>query len=529
MKMIEQLNIAKDSAEKANSAKTDFLSNMSHEIRTPLNAIVGFSQALKEENLPATAQEEVNDILMSANSLLEIVNGILDISKIEANKLEIVNVEYSSKKLMKDIISLITARIGDKPLEFKTYIDESIPPVLHGDHVRIKQIIVNLLTNAVKYTKEGSVDFKVSTVIHDNICRMIISVEDTGIGIKQEDIGKLFTKFERFELEKNVTTEGTGLGLAITKSLVELMGGKIVVQSVYGKGSKFTVAIDQVIIPKTLEEAGLDTDIEDVVEPFNAAGSKILVVDDNRINLKVAARLLKDYQINADLVLSGQECIDKVLNGEKYDLILMDDMMPKMTGTQALQNLKNIIGFDMPVIALTANAITGMKEKYIASGFDDYLAKPIDRNKLHAILKRYVKKSDEEVIDDQAEPLEETVNNRNPKFLRAQGVDLDHGLELLGDMETYDMTLEEFIEESKTRLPKIEEYRLATDMANYAILVHAMKSDCKYLGFMTLADLSYQHEMASKENNIAFVNEHYDELMNEVGKVLTIVKKYFGK
>jgi len=529
MKMIEQLNIAKDSAEKANSAKTDFLSNMSHEIRTPLNAIVGFSQALKEENLPATAQEEVNDILMSANSLLEIVNGILDISKIEANKLEIVNVEYSSKKLMKDIISLITARIGDKPLEFKTYIDESIPPVLHGDHVRIKQIIVNLLTNAVKYTKEGSVDFKVSTVIHDNICRMIISVEDTGIGIKQEDIGKLFTKFERFELEKNVTTEGTGLGLAITKSLVELMGGKIVVQSVYGKGSKFTVAIDQVIISKTLEEAGLDTDIEDVVEPFNAAGSKILVVDDNRINLKVAARLLKDYQINADLVLSGQECIDKVLNGEKYDLILMDDMMPKMTGTQALQNLKNIIGFDMPVIALTANAITGMKEKYIASGFDDYLAKPIDRNKLHAILKRYVKKSDEEVIDDQAEPLEETVNNRNPEFLRAQGVDLDHGLELLGDMETYDMTLEEFIEESKTRLPKIEEYRLATDMANYAILVHAMKSDCKYLGFMTLADLSYQHEMASKENNIAFVNEHYDELMNEVGKVLTIVKKYFGK
>lgn len=531
MKMIEQLNIAKDSAEKANSAKTDFLSNMSHEIRTPLNAIVGFSQALKEENLPENAQEEVNDILMSANSLLEIVNGILDISKIEANKLEIVNVEYSSKKLMKDVISLITARIGDKPLEFKTYIDESIPPVLHGDHVRIKQIIVNLLTNAVKYTKEGSIDFKVSTVIHDDICRMIISVEDTGIGIKQEDIGKLFTKFERFELEKNVTTEGTGLGLAITKSLVELMGGKIVVQSVYGKGSKFTVAIDQQIVHKTLEEAGLDVEIDGHIEPFNATGSKILVVDDNRINLKVAARLLKDYHINADLVLSGQDCIDKVLNGEKYDLILMDDMMPKMTGTQTLQNLKNIIGFNMPVIALTANAITGMKEKYIASGFNDYLAKPIDRNKLHSVLKRYLKTAKEQAveIEDQAEPLEESVNNRNPEFLRNQGVDLDHGLELLGDMETYDMTLEEFIEESKTRLPKIEEYRLAKDMPNYAILVHAMKSDCKYLGFMKLADLSYQHELASKENNIDFVEEHYDELMNEVGKVLTIVKKYFGK
>ncbi len=531
VKMIEQLNIAKDTAEKANNAKTDFLSNMSHEIRTPLNAIVGFSQALKEENLPATAQEEVNDILMSANSLLEIVNGILDISKIEANKLEIVNVEYSSKKLMKDIISLITARIGDKPLEFKTYIDESIPPVLHGDHVRIKQIIVNLLTNAVKYTKEGSVEFKVNTVIHDNVCRMIISVEDTGIGIKQEDLGKLFTKFERFELEKNVTTEGTGLGLAITKSLVELMGGKIVVQSVYGKGSKFTVAIDQVIVPKTLEEAGLDTDIEDVVEPFNAAGSRVLVVDDNRINLKVAARLLKDYHIGIDLVLSGQECIDKVLNGEKYDLILMDDMMPKMTGTQTLKNLKNIIGFNIPVIALTANAITGMKEKYISAGFDDYLAKPIDRNKLHSVLKRYLRGTDKrvEIIEDQAEILEESSNHRNPEFLKAQGVDLDHGLELLEDMETYDMTLEEFIEESKTRLSKIEEYRIAKDMPNYAILVHAMKSDCKYLGFMTLADLSYQHELASKENNIDFVEEHYDELMNEVGKILTIIKQYFGK
>ncbi len=531
MKMIEQLNIAKDTAEKANSAKTDFLSNMSHEIRTPLNAIVGFSQALKEENLPATAEEEVNDILMSANNLLEIVNGILDISKIEANKLEIVNVEYNSKKLMKEIISLITARIGDKPLEFKTYIDDSMAPVLYGDHVRMKQIIVNLLTNAVKYTKEGHIDFKVSTVVHDDICRLIISVEDTGIGIKQEDLGKLFTKFERFELEKNITTEGTGLGLAITKSLVELMGGKIVVQSIYGKGSKFTVAIDQKIVPKTLEEAGLDTDIDGAIEPFNAEGSKVLVVDDNRINLKVASRLLKDYNVNVDLVLSGQECIDKILNGEKYDLILMDDMMPKMTGTQTLQNLKNIIGFDMPVIALTANAITGMKEKYISSGFNDYLAKPIDRNKLHSILKRYLRKSEKkiEVIEDQAEILEETSNNRTPEFLRTQGVDLDHGLELLGDMETYDMTLEEFVEESKTRLPKIEEYRLAKDMPNYAILVHAMKSDCKYLGFMALADLSYQHELASKENNIDFVEEHYDELMNEVGKVLTIIKKYFGK
>ena len=356
---------------------------------------------------------------------------------------------------------------------------------------------------------------------------MIISVEDTGIGIKEEDMNKLFTKFERFELEKNITTEGTGLGLAITKSLVELMNGKIVVQSIYQKGSKFTVAIDQKIVQKDISELEQELNTEEN-QIFIAEGSKVLVVDDNKINLKVAARLLKDYQVDITLAISGQECIDKVLNGEKYDLILMDDMMPKMTGTQTLQNLKNIIGFQTPVIALTANAITGMREKYMKAGFNDYLAKPIDRNTLNIILSKYLKKKTEEVIKDVF-----IENNEEPNLdlsiLKKQGIDVEHGLELLGDEETYIMTLEDFLNESKTRLPKIEEYRIQKDMANYAILVHAMKSDSKYLGFMKLADLSYQHELASKENNNAFVEEHYDELMNEVGTILTIVKNFLGK
>ncbi len=263
IKMIEQLNIARDTAEKANEAKTDFLSNMSHEIRTPLNAIVGFSNLLLEDKtVPDSAKDEVKDIVMSADNLLEIVNGILDISKIEANKLEIVNTEYVFSKMCDELVALSKGRLGDKPIEFKTSFDPSIPKVLYGDVSRIKQICVNILTNAIKYTKEGWIEFKISGVIKNNVCRLIISVEDTGIGIKKENIDKLFNKFERLDLEDNITIEGTGLGLAITKKLVELMNGKIVVQSVFGKGSKFTVSIDQRIVKNPTIK------LEDSQEPF---------------------------------------------------------------------------------------------------------------------------------------------------------------------------------------------------------------------------------------------------------------------
>lgn len=388
MKMIEQLNIARDQAEKANRAKSDFLSNMSHEIRTPLNAIVGFSQALQEEDLPDSAKDEVSDIVSASNSLLELVNGILDISKIEADKLEIVNTEYSFKNVYNDLVALTRARMGEKPLDLRLSYDESIPSVLYGDHTRVKQIILNLLTNAVKYTKEGYVSFKVSSVIEGDVCRLIVSVEDSGIGIKNENIDKLFMKFERFDLDKNISIEGTGLGLAITKKLVDLMHGKIVVQSVYGKGSKFTVALDQKIVRG--KEAVLESH-EAKVELFEVPDKKVLVVDDNKINLKVAARLLSNYKVNVELVESGFECLEKVKTNT-YDLILMDDMMPKMSGVETFHKLKENNSFNTPVVALTANAITGMKEKYLSEGFNGYLSKPIDKLELNIIMKKYLKK-----------------------------------------------------------------------------------------------------------------------------------------
>ena len=390
VKLIEEINIAKESAIKASNAKTEFLSNMSHEIRTPLNAIVGFSEALQsDERIPAEAKEDIKDIVMASDSLLEIVNGILDISKIEADKLEIINTTYSPKKVFDELVVLTRGRLGfEKQIEFKTSFSSDIPATLYGDYARVKQIVLNLLTNAVKYTNEGYISFTVECVnINKDLCRLIISVEDSGIGIKKDKIDKLFTKFERLDEERNITIEGTGLGLAITKKLVELMHGKMVVQSIYGKGSKFTVSLDQKIVA-TKEKEEIK---EKTVVKGNYKGKRVLVVDDNKLNLKVAERLLREYNLFVDEVASGLDAIDRINMGVPYNLILMDDMMPKMSGCETLKELKKNKDFHTKTVALTANAISGMREKYLSVGFDDYLAKPIKKEELEVILDKYLK------------------------------------------------------------------------------------------------------------------------------------------
>lgn len=394
LKMINELNIAKDVAEKANNFKTEFLSNMSHEIRTPLNAIVGFSQSLTEEDLPDSAKESIKDIVIASDNLLEIVNSILDISKIEANKIEIVNTDYDTEVLIDELIALTKGRLIGKSLDFKTSFDSSLPKYLHGDHQRLKQIIINLLTNSVKYTKEGYIEFKINCIQKNNICRLIISVEDSGMGIKPEKIDKLFTKFERLDVQNNTTAEGTGLGLAITKKLVELMGGKIVCQSVYGKGSRFTVAVNQRVVIGSPNITNQSSKVKPNLEIKNIDYShkKLLVVDDNVVNLKVASKLLQPYKIQITETTNGAECLELIAKGHKYDLIFMDDMMPKMKGTEVLIKLKEDPDFNIPVVALTANAISGMREKYLSEGFNDYLAKPIDRSELDRVLKRFLDK-----------------------------------------------------------------------------------------------------------------------------------------
>ena len=725
IRLRKEIEDLKTGIEKSNKAKTDFLSNMSHEIRTPMNAIVGFSDSLLTNTNfdPKAARVDIENIYTAGNNLVDIINNILDISKIESEQNTINAKNCNLDKLVKELASVIKSRLGKKPVEFITELDEHIPSVIWGDSTKIYQILLNIANNSVKYTEVGKIKLSCIPETLDNKQVLLhFKISDTGYGIKKEDYDKVFKKYSRLDDATDNDIEGTGLGLVITKQFVELMGGKIWFSSDFEVGTTFFIDIPFKVIDDTpigvQKEVTSEKTKDGYIRHLDCSDYTILIVDDNETNLKVATRLLSKYNFKIESAKNGKDCVYKFKYGNHYDLILLDDMMPEMDGVDTVKIIKKLDAFDIPpIVAFTANAMTGMGEKYLEAGFDYYLPMPVSVQELDELVTTYfgekvktyvedkenfvnngtteksqeekkeeaVEKAEEkeevkeektseeasaeekkeestekpeekeevkeekaseeasaeekkeestekveekeevkeektseetpaeekkeettekpeekeevkeektseeasaeekkeestEKVEEKEEVKEEKIVNETPaeekkeettdkpeekeeakeektseetpteekkeesadepagdltaeqeKFLRDKGVDMDKSLEFLIDMEMYNMTIGDFLDTIDEKWSHIQQYKEANDMPNYAIEVHSLKSDCKYLGFMKLADVSYEHELKSKENDSEFVNQNYDRLVKEYEATMAIIKEYVDK
>ena len=519
-----------DSAIRAERAKSLFLSNMSHEIRTPINAVLGMNEMILRECDDEQLLGYAENIQNAGKTLLFLINDILDLSKIESGKMEIVPVEYEAGDLFLNLWNVIYLKANEKGLGISFRIPPDMPGKLFGDDIRIKQIVTNLLTNAVKYTEQGNVELIAAYErTEEKKLLLTISVKDTGMGIKEEDLGKLFEKFQRLDEEKNRNIEGTGLGMNITVSLVKLMDGDMKVDSVYQQGSTFTVTIPQKIVEETpvgdfQEILNRHTEKHTVEQQvFEAPEAKILVVDDNAMNLTVFQALLKRTKVHIDTAASGKECLS-LAEKEKYHMIFMDHMMPEMDGIQTLHKLREMPGGPnegVPVIALTANAIVGAKEMYLNEGFVDFLTKPVDGLLLENMVMKYLP---EELIltGDQAggeispeEPEDEEERQREQLYLE-QGISIRKGLGYAaGSLDVYLDLMKMFVRQKETMEQEIGNFLKEGDMENYGIQTHALKGNARMLGADQLADIAFEHEKAGKAGDLTYAKEHWEELTTE--------------
>lgn len=539
---------AKETAEKANTAKSDFLANMSHEIRTPINAVLGMNEmihreSLRSEQLSSQGEDctELFGIIKSyseniesaGRSLLSLINDILDLSRIEAGRMTVTEAEYSLGSFLNDVCNMMLFKARSKGLEFFVDTDKNLPQGLLGDELRVKQVVINILNNAVKYTENGMIRFSVRlesdrTVKAGDRVNLVFSVEDTGVGIKKEDLDRLFTKFERVNLEHNSTVEGSGLGLTITRELLSMMNGDIFVSSEYGKGSVFTVTIPQTVTdPEFLgdfkERFGNKVIVEKKYsESFRAPNARILVVDDTRLNLIVVEQLLKQTGIGIDVALSGAEAIEKAA-GKRYDVILMDQRMPEMSGTEAMRRIKeskDALNASTPVICLTANALAGARKQYLSEGFDDYLSKPINGASLETTVLRYLSRDKVEYSGKTA-----TVSGANTADQRDipgcflpltdAGIDPVIGLGFCqGDEEFYRYVLSEFAFSASEKTERMQNDFKNKDWRDYAVQVHAVKSTSHTIGATALSDLAFKLETSAENGGEDFILENHEEMIS---------------
>jgi len=518
-----------EAQEKISQAKSEFLSNMSHEIRTPINTILGMNEVIlrecKDENIIVYSE----NVRMAGRMLLGLVNDILDFSKIEAGKIEIIPVEYNLASVLNDLLNMVRNRANDKGLTITLDFDKDTPKYLWGDEVRIKQIIMNILTNAVKYTENGrvtlSVGFKPIEGDTERI-KLCVSVKDTGIGIKPEDMDRLFYKFERMDEIRNRNVEGTGLGLPITQNLLKLMGSSLQVESVYGVGSTFWFELEQEVIRweplGDIEEAYylLLKNTKNYHERFTAPEAMILVVDDNPMNLMVFKSLLKQTKIQIEMANDGDEAL-LLARDKKYDVIFLDHMMPNKDGIETLRELhahSEGPNASTPAICLTANAISGAREHYMEAGFDDYLTKPVNSAQLEQKLIEYLPKEKIRETYSEERGSESTAElpeiPENLAHLQGQDwIDLNIGLQNSGDMEAYLPLLQIFYESLEEKAAEIQSFYDAGDIKDYTIKVHALKSSARLIGAKDFGEEAQKLENAGKADDMDYIQSHHEAFM----------------